>query len=75
LAVLAAAISTSAVAKDVKQNKQAPTVSATQMTNAEMDKVTAGNNGANGGGTGFGGGNGMDKGQGPAHNNFHARFQ
>jgi hypothetical protein len=28
------------VAKDLKQNKQA--VSATQMTNSEMDKVTAG---------------------------------
>jgi opacity protein-like surface antigen len=40
LAVLAAAVSTSAVAKDLKQNKQA--VSATQMTNSEMDKVTAG---------------------------------
>jgi len=43
LAVLAAAVSTSAVAKDVKQNKQAPT--ATQMTNSEMDKVTAGGEG------------------------------
>jgi opacity protein-like surface antigen len=42
LAVLAAAVSTSAVAKDLKQNKQAPAVSATQMTNSEMDKVTAG---------------------------------
>jgi opacity protein-like surface antigen len=42
LAVLAAAVSTSAVAKDLKQSKQAPAVSATQMTNSEMDKVTAG---------------------------------
>jgi hypothetical protein len=41
LAILAAA-STAAVAKDLKQNKAAPVVSATQMTNAEMDKVTAG---------------------------------
>ena len=36
LAVLAAAVSTSAVAKDLKQSK------ATQMTNSEMDRVTAG---------------------------------
>jgi opacity protein-like surface antigen len=49
LAVLAAAVSTSAVAKDLKQNKQA--VSGTQMTNSEMDRVTAGNPGnGNGGG-------------------------
>ncbi len=46
LAILAAA-STAAVAKDhLKQDKKAtlraPTVSATQMTDAEMDKVTAG---------------------------------
>ena len=40
LAVLAAAVSTSAVAKDLKQNKQA--VSATQMSDSEMDRVTAG---------------------------------
>jgi opacity protein-like surface antigen len=42
LAVLAAAVSTSAVAKDLKQNKQAPAVSATQMTESEMDRVTGG---------------------------------
>ena len=45
LAILAAA-STASVAKDLKQDKKAtpraPTVSATQMTDAEMDKVTAG---------------------------------
>jgi hypothetical protein len=43
LAILVAA-STAAVAKDLKQGKKAttPTVSATQMTDAEMDKVTAG---------------------------------
>jgi hypothetical protein len=43
LAILAAA-STAAVAKDLKQDKKSttPTVSATQMTDAEMDKVTAG---------------------------------
>ena len=41
LAVLAGAVSTSAVAKDLKQNKQAPAVSATQMTDSKMDKVAA----------------------------------
>ncbi len=43
LAILAAA-STAAVAKDLKQDNKAavPTVAATQMTDAEMDKVTAG---------------------------------
>jgi hypothetical protein len=43
-AILAAAISTSAVAKDVNQGKKAPTstVAATPMTDSEMDKVTAG---------------------------------
>ena len=43
LAILAAA-SPAAVAKDFKQDKKAtlPAVSATQMTESEMDKVTAG---------------------------------
>src|SRR5262245_24597781 len=43
LAILAAA-STAAVAKDLKQDGKAkgPAVSASQMTDAEMDKVTAG---------------------------------
>jgi hypothetical protein len=42
LAILAAA-STAAVAKDLKQEKKAtaPAVAATQMTDSEMDKVTA----------------------------------
>ena len=42
----AAAISTAAVAKDLKQDQKAtaPAVSATQMTDAEMDRVTAGGN-------------------------------
>ena len=39
LAVLAGAVSTSAMAKDLKQNKQAPAISATQMTDSKMDKV------------------------------------
>ena len=56
LAVLAGVVSTSAVAKDLKQNKQAPAVSATQMTDSKMDKVAAStfgganNNGRLGGG-------------------------
>jgi hypothetical protein len=45
LAILAAA-STAALAKDIKQNKKAttkaPAVSAHQMNDADMDKVTAG---------------------------------
>jgi hypothetical protein len=41
LAVLAGAVSTSAVAKDLKQNKQAPAVSATRKTDSKMDKVAA----------------------------------
>ena len=48
LAVLAAAVSTSAVAKDLKQDRKAPGVSATQMSESEMDRVTAGDPG-NGG--------------------------
>jgi hypothetical protein len=45
LAILAAASTAAvaaAVAKDLKQEKKAPAVSATQMSDAEMDKVTAG---------------------------------
>jgi hypothetical protein len=43
LAILAAT-STAALAKDLKQDKKAtvPAISATQMTDAEMDRVTAG---------------------------------
>ena len=43
-AILAAAASTAAVAKDLKQDKKAtaPVVAATQMSDAEMDNVTAG---------------------------------
>jgi hypothetical protein len=44
LAILVAAVSTAAVAKDLKPGKKstAPTVTASQMTDAEMDRVTAG---------------------------------
>ena len=42
-AILAAAASTAAVAKDLKQEqKAAPTVKATIMSDAEMDKISAG---------------------------------
>jgi len=45
LAVLAAAVSTSAVAKDLKQDTKAPAPTiAAQMSDAEMDKVTAAGN-------------------------------
>jgi hypothetical protein len=44
LAILVVGVSTAAVAKDLEQGKKstAPTVTATQMSDAEMDKVTAG---------------------------------
>ena len=44
IATLAAAVSTSAVAKELKHDKKAtvPAVAATQMSDSEMDKVTAG---------------------------------
>jgi len=70
VAALVAAVSTAAAAKDVKQEKHAGPV---QMTDAEMDKVTAGfstdNNGLNGGGIGFGNGHGGGKGQGALNGN------
>jgi hypothetical protein len=55
-AILAAAVSTSAMAKDLKQNQPAnsPTVSATQMSDAEMDRVTAGANPGDSAGLGIG---------------------
>jgi hypothetical protein len=43
VAVLAAAVSTSAVAKD----RKAPAVPAAQMSDSEMDRVTAGDAGGN----------------------------
>ncbi len=70
VAALVAAVSTAAIAKDVKQEKRPGPV---QMTDAEMDKVTAGfstdNNGLNGGGIGFGNGHGGGKGQGALNGN------
>ena len=54
LAILAAA-PTAAVAKDLKQGKKsaAPTITASQMTDAEMDRVTAGLSFVNYGSTGY----------------------
>jgi hypothetical protein len=76
LAVIGAACSSVAFAGEVKKdNAHAPVVKATTMSDADMDKVTAGfssdNNGANGGGTGF---SGNDKGRGAAMSNAHGRF-
>jgi hypothetical protein len=75
IAMLAVATSV-AVAKDLKQDKRAaaPAVTAAQMTDAEMNKVTAGNNGLNGAGVGYGNGNGCNCGRGADRNNVHARF-
>ncbi len=71
---LVAAVSTAAVAKDVKQEKRAGPV---QMTDAEMDKVTAGSKTENNGnayGGGIGGGSINTPGQGINHANPNARF-
>ncbi len=76
LAVIAAACSSVAFAGEVKQTKTAaPVVKTTTMSDAQMDKVTAGfstdNNGLNGAGIGA---SGLGKGNGAANNNFHGRF-
>jgi hypothetical protein len=76
LAVIGAACSSVAFAGEVKKdNAHAPVVKATTMSDADMDKVTAGfstdNNGLNGGGIGA---SGNGKGNGAANNNFHGRF-
>ena len=65
LAVLAAAVSTSAVAGDLKQDRKAPTVAATQMSNAEMDKVTGAGNAFAFGQQGSGGAWQFNHGKGP----------
>ena len=67
LAVLAAAVSTSAVAKDLKQNRNTPdpTVAATQMSDAEMDKVTGAGNAFAFGQQGSGGAWQFNHGKGP----------
>jgi hypothetical protein len=74
---LVAAVSTAAVAKDVKQENRA--AGPVQMTDGDMDKITAGTKTDNNGNA-FGGGMGLpsDKilppGQGAGNNNIHARF-
>jgi hypothetical protein len=69
-ALLAAACSTGFAAEAKQQKAQVPAVKATTMSNADMDKVTAGfssnNNGDNGGGIGA---SGMGKGNGAANGN------
>ena len=80
VAVIAATCSSMAFAGEVKQDKKAPvpSVKTTTMSDADMDKVTAGapstdNHGDNGGGTGFSGkglGQGADRGNG----RFSGRF-
>ena len=89
LAVIGAACSSVAFAGEVKQTKAAaPVVKATTMSDAQMDKVTAGaastdnsgrngtgNMGANGGG--IGASSDAQPGQGGGllgHNNIHGRF-
>ena len=78
IAVIAAACSSVAFAAEVKQDKKAPapTVKATTMSDADMDKVTAGfssdNNGWHGAGIGFS--SDQQKGRGADNNNFHGRF-
>ena len=80
IAVIAAACSSVAFAGEVKQDKKAPapTVKATTMSDADMDKVTAGfstdNNGANGGGIGASSNLTYPPGRGAANNNDHGRF-
>ena len=81
IAVIAATCSSVAFAGEVKQDKKAPvpSVKTTTMSDADMDKVTAGapstdnNGGINGGGMGLkgnGNGQGADRGNG----RFSGRF-
>jgi hypothetical protein len=79
VAVIAATCSSMAFAGEVKQDKKAPvpSVKTTTMSNADMDKVTAGgpstdnNGGINGGGMGL---SGNQKGLGWERNNGNGRF-
>ncbi len=77
LAVIAAACSSVAFAAEVKKdNAHVPAVKATTMSDADMDKVTAGfssdNNGLNG--AGIGASSDLQKGRGADMNNVHGRF-
>jgi hypothetical protein len=74
VATLIAAVSTAAVAKDVKQEKRA--TGPVQMTDSEMDKVTAGGKFDNSGqALGLGtGAPGNGKGNGAANNSINGRF-
>jgi hypothetical protein len=67
LAVIGAACSSVAFAAEVKKDKaHVPAVKATTMSDAQMDKVTAGDAGPNAGGNGIG--NGFAYGQNPPAN-------
>ena len=72
LAALVVGLSPAAMAKEVKQQKP---VTPAQMSNTDLDKITAGfssnNNGLNGAGIGA---SGNGKGQGAANNNGHGRY-
>jgi len=72
LAALAVALSSAAIAKEVKRQKP---VTPAQMSDTDLDKITAGfssnNNGLNGGGVGA---SGNGRGQGADNNNPHGRF-
>ena len=73
VAALIAAVSTAAVAKEIKQEKRAGPV---QMTDSEMDKVTAGGKFDNNGlalGAGIGA-RGQGKGNGAEKNSINGRF-
>jgi hypothetical protein len=75
VAVIAAACTSVAFAGEIKQDKKAtaPAVKATTMSDAQMDKVTAGFSTDNNGLTG-GGGLGNGHGQGWFRNNSNGRF-
>jgi hypothetical protein len=74
-AALTVACTTFAGAAEVKKDAAAAPVAKVQaMTDADLDKVVAGNNGYRGGGVGYGNGHGCNCGRGASQNNYHARF-
>jgi len=77
--ILAAAVSVASMsfagASEVKKDTALATVVKAQaMTDADMDKVVAGNNGYRGGGIGYGNGHGCSCGHGASQNNGNGRF-
>ena len=73
-AVSVASMSFAGAAEVKKDTAPAAVLKAQAMTDADMDKVVAGNNGYRGGGTGYGNGHGCNCGRGASQNNYHARF-